>query len=156
MVKGSRQKLKHRFRKPISSAFKNNYTQTNQQKNNESTDQVSSLLDKLRKEARFNNGSASTDLSYTLPQPAFNYLMREHAEREQQEREDREIMRQRVSGPVPPKSWLGAWQGEVGKIKTIELLIKDRKEKRRAWNGEICQNYYDLHNSFDLVLRNPC
>ncbi|CAI2168431.1 18079_t:CDS:2 [Funneliformis geosporum] len=130
MVKGSRQKHKHRFHKQISS---NNYAPTIQHKDNESTNQVSSLLDKLRKEVRFNNGSSSV-LSPTLPQPAFNYLMREHAEREQQEREERDVMRQRVSGPVPPKSWLVAWKGEVGKVETMELLIKERKEKRKVWD----------------------
>ncbi|CAG8645966.1 378_t:CDS:2, partial [Funneliformis caledonium] len=127
----SRQKLKHRFRKPISS---NNYSPTIQHKSNESTNQVSSILDKLRKEVRFSNGLASADLSPTLPQPAFNYLMREHAERDQREREDRDIMRQRVSGPVPPKSWLVAWKGEVGKVETMEFLIKERKEKRKVWD----------------------
>src|SRR5205809_5730633 len=113
MVKGSRQKFKQKFRKSniTLSAFRNNYKPTDQQKNHDSTDQVSTLLDKLRKEARFNNETASTNSSSTLPQPAFNYLMREHAEREQQERGEREVMRQRVSGPAPPKSWQIAWQG---------------------------------------------
>jgi hypothetical protein len=97
MVKGSRQKFKHRFRKSITpSAFKNNYTLTDKQ-NNDSTNKVSILLDKLRREARLNSGSASTNLSPALPQ-------------------------------------------------SIELLIKDRKEKRKAWDGEeICQIIIVLH-----------
>ncbi|RIA97674.1 hypothetical protein C1645_732223 [Glomus cerebriforme] len=131
MVKGSRQKFKHRFRKSITtSAFKNNYTPTDQQEDNDPTNQVSTLLDKLRKEARFNNSLAPTNLLPTLPQPAFNYLMREHAEREQQERE---VMRRQVPGPAPPKSWQVTWRKD--KNETMELLIKDRKEKRRAWDG---------------------
>jgi hypothetical protein len=144
MVKSSRQKFKQRFRKSniTPQAFRNNYIPTDQE-NHESTNQVSTLLDKLRKEARFDNRTASTNISPTLPQPAFNYLMREHAEREQQERGEREVMRQRVSGPAPPKSWQKAWQG---KIETTELLIKVRKEKRRVWDGEaICQDYYCIH-----------
>ncbi|PKK76999.1 hypothetical protein RhiirC2_771844 [Rhizophagus irregularis] len=133
MVKSSRQKFKQKLRKSITTpAFRNNYIPADQKNHDESTNQVSTLLDKLRKEARFNNGTASANISSTLPQPAFNYLMREHAEREQQERGEREAMRQRVSGPAPPKSWQKA---RKGKNESIELLIKDRKEKRRAWDG---------------------
>jgi hypothetical protein len=156
--RGSRQKLKHRFRKlTTSSTFENNHIATEQQKNNDSSNQVSTLLEKLRNEARFNNDQTSTSLSHTLPQPAFNYFMREHAEREQQERGEREIMRQRISGLAPP--WRISWQDEIGKNGT-ELLIKDRKEKRRAWDGEEIRTtiilYFKLKD-FDLVLRrNAC
>jgi hypothetical protein len=136
MVKSSRQKLKRRFRNFTPSTFKSNNTPTDQQKNNVSANKVSMLLDKKRNEVQFNNGSASVNFSPTLPQPAFNYLMRERAEREQQERRERDIMRQRVSGPAPPKSWRMSWQDENG----TELLIKNRKEKKRAWDGEeVCQ-----------------
>ncbi|CAB4390252.1 unnamed protein product [Rhizophagus irregularis] len=124
MVKSSRQKFKQKLRKSITTpAFRNNYIPADQKNHDESTNQVSTLLDKLRKEARFNNGTASANISSTLPQPAFNYLMREHAEREQQERGEREAMRQRVSGPAPPKSWQKARKGPTLPMrKTLTLL----------------------------------
>ncbi|GES87461.1 hypothetical protein GLOIN_2v1708236 [Rhizophagus clarus] len=125
MVKGSRQKFKQRFRKSniIPPTFRNNYIPTDQ-KDHESTSQVSTLLDKLRKETRFDNGTVSTNISSTLPQPAFNYLMREHAEREQQERGEREVMRQRVSGPAPPKSWQEAWQDSTFPTRKTKTLLE--------------------------------
>ena len=139
-----RQKLKHRFRKLTTSPAL---------KKDDSTTQVSTLLDTLRKEARFNNDSTSTSLSPNLPQPAFNYFMREQAERRRQERGEPEIIRQQISSSAPP--WQIACQNGIVKNET-ELLIKDRKEKRQTWDGEEIRTITILHfeiKDFDVILR---
>ncbi|CAG8551084.1 3735_t:CDS:1, partial [Racocetra fulgida] len=134
-MRNSKQKRKHlkSFSKTISTdSSRVHSVQDNQ---HVSIPQVSTLLNKLRQESRPKNNQRSTE---TLPTPAYKYLMRDYlnqVESEQRERIENDL-RLRVSGPLPPKSWRGAWYSETnlnecGKSKS---QIEVRKAKKSAWN----------------------
>ncbi|CAG8473803.1 9844_t:CDS:10, partial [Cetraspora pellucida] len=106
--------------------------------------QVSTLLNKLRQESRSKNNQRSTE---ALTTPAYKYLMRDYlnqVENEQRERIENDL-RLRVSGPLPPKSWRGAWysktnMNECGKLKS---QIEVRRAKKNVWN-ELSSSNVDL------------
>ncbi|CAG8482015.1 11202_t:CDS:2, partial [Dentiscutata heterogama] len=111
-----------------------------------STPEVSTLLDKLRHESQPKNNQRSTE---TLPMPAYKYLMRAYlnqVEGEQRERIENDL-RLRVSGPLPPKSWRGAWYSEntskLNESDKLQTLIEVRKAKKSAWD-ELSSSNFDL------------
>ncbi|CAG8544783.1 1292_t:CDS:10, partial [Racocetra persica] len=131
-------KQKRKYLKSFSKTISNDSSRVHSVQDNQhvSIPQVSTLLNKLRQESRPKNNQRSTE---TLPTPAYKYLMRDYlnqVESEQRERIENDL-RLRVSGPLPPKSWRGAWYSEVnlnecGKLKS---QIEVRKAKKSAWNG---------------------
>ncbi|CAG8516185.1 7404_t:CDS:2 [Dentiscutata erythropus] len=110
-------KQKRKYLKSVSKTFSTDSQKFHSIHSNKhvSTPEVSTLLNKLRHESQPKSNQRLTE---TLPMPAYKYLMRAYlnqVEGEQRERFENDL-RLRVSGPLPPRSWRGAWYSENTKL----------------------------------------